>query len=143
MSIVVHKNSDGTFTVTCGDTSVTVGTPTAGTAPAAPSTGSGAVTIPVGGPATYPGVTPVGGGVSISIVGKDPDGSEPADGDVVDIDAILKALQASRAESTRAGLKLRWAGRQPIDIDDVLRKARGTAGPGPLDISIAIDDDPF
>lgn len=148
MSISVAQNPDGTFTVTCGTTSVTVGKPSPGDRrsvspedPAGPSAPK---------PVAYPGVTPVRGGVSIYIVREgQQEESDPFFGEGTDIDQLLKDydrgsiadLISPRSGQIVPGLKLRWSGKAPIDIDDVLRVVRGATGWDGDDIAIHIQND--
>lgn len=152
MSISVVQNPDGTFTVTCGTTSVIVGKPSSGdrrsTSPEHPA-GSSAAPEPV----TYPGVTPVRGGVSIYIVTEGQhENSDPPAGVVADIDQLLLDYYrggivdriSPRIGQAAPGLKLRWSGKAPIEIDDVLRAVRGATGWERDDIAIHIgNDDPL
>jgi hypothetical protein len=111
MSLVVNTNPDGTFTVTCGAESLTVGRPSE-QRPIIPGGGGVATTLvrtkrPKQGPSSW-SIIPGGGGVATTIVRL----IDPSDIKNIHVQSsadILKSIKAHRPTAPGAN-----AGEQPI-----------------------------
>lgn len=138
MSISVVQNPDGTFTVTCGDTSVIVGGKPSVAGPWT-DPGHGVSANVSRGAAEIQPWTPTGGGIIFAIRDKDQDDGRPVVGNVDGIENILKMLPAPAAYGLNE-MKFGWAGTDPLDIDALRQKVRDAVGEMPLGIVIqAID----